>query len=162
MNAQDILDMTLDEFIQYETGWEAEPASPYTEEVEIGPVGSYFDNSFGNYLPSDPPTAAVEVYGSAMVNLVCNGVPYACCDWELPEDYFYENIESDDEGGFYVNGIDDLVQYAVEDMMAEGDDAGIYLADGYYEPDMLLDYFGDSRMTVRRALEHSEMFSPLG
>jgi hypothetical protein len=161
MEAYDILAMTLEELTRHDTSWEAEASNPYTTEVELDDGGAYFDASFGNYLPDDPTSVELDVYSTAEITLYCDGVPFARGEWELPEDYFGDNIEFDD-GEAYIPDNEGQVALAVEEFMASDDDAAIVLADAYYEPEICMDYFGDPGMTVGEALRQSSLFLPLG
>ena len=168
MNAYEIMDMRVEDFIASEFAraldFEIRPdySSEFSLEVPLNSGGSYFDTSFGNYLPVDPDMGDIDVYGIAVASIKYEGEVLASAEFELdglfddPDAY---ELDFDDYSGPYIPHIETVIEDYVESHFEEElyEDAAWYLVDNAIEEieDILQK---DPNMTVRDFLGYSNIF----
>ena len=162
MDTNTILDMPLMRLSEdlHDFEFEVEASDPYEDEVDIGSGGFYFDSSYGNYLPNDPPTAYVELYGSAKITVLCDGIPFASTYWELPAGYYEDHIMTEDRSA-WVDDHEDLVEDVAYRFYIEEIDQHDRFFNVIYNPEDFVSVFGTNNITVRQALEQVSAFKPL-
>ena len=169
MSAYEILEMELGEFLDSEFArkldFELHPdySSEFSIEVPLNSGGSYFDVSFGNYLPVDPDYGDVNVYGLAIATIKYGDELIAQAEFDVEEafdDPDAYDLDFDDYGTPYITNVESTIECYVESRYEEDlyEDPAWYLSDNAVE-DIKDIAGGDLHMTVREFLELSKVFT---